>query len=90
MRVRELNDQIKCFCKHTFEEHHHGVVMNPEYADYPLNINGVIGQECEHSQVNGQYFKSKKEKPCMCSNFRPSSWVIQKLVKEWHAKHPRK
>jgi hypothetical protein len=63
--------------------------MNPEYADYPLNIHGVIGEECEHDQVNGDYFVPR-EKACKCMNFRPSSKYVQRLVKEWHEKHPRR
>jgi hypothetical protein len=89
MIVRKMDYDSRCFCGHKFENHHHGCVMNPEYFDYPLNVDGVIGQECEYNQRYGQYFPKRGEKPCRCANFRPSSKYIQQLVKEWHEKHPR-
>lgn len=90
MIVRKLDRNIMCFCKHSFDVHHHGCVQNPEYFDYPLCIEGVIGQECEYNQRYGQYFPKKGEKPCKCNNFRPSSTYIKGLVKAWQAKHPRR
>jgi len=88
MIVRKMDYDSRCFCGHKFEEHHGGCIMNQEYFDYPIQVQGIMGQECEHDQVNGQYFV-KREKACKCSNFRPSSKYIQQLVKEWHEKHPR-
>lgn len=91
MIVRTIDENILCFCKHPWEDHHHGCVMNPEYYDYPLTIRGCIGQECEWNQVNGQYFLRKGEKKyCKCDSFRPSSKYIQRLVKEWQDNHPRR
>ena len=86
--VYNLDENLVCTCGHTWEEHHHGFVMNPEYKDYPLNINSQIAQECEHNQVNGDYFLNKGEKQyCMCSNFKPRARNVQKIVNEWIEKH---
>jgi len=90
MIVREINRDITCTCSHSWEDHHHGCVMNLEYETYPLNIDGCIGQECEYNQRYGVYFPKKGEKPCMCSNFKPRSGYIKKCVKAWIEAHPRK
>jgi hypothetical protein len=88
MRVYRLDENLECKCGHKWGEHHHGCIMNIEYSDYPLNINGLIAQECEHSQTNGEYFYKKGEKEyCMCQNFKPRSKNVQKIVNEWIKKH---
>lgn len=87
VRVYNLDNKLVCTCGHTFEEHHHGIVMNPDYYSHPLCINGVMGQECEHNQVNGEYFMNKGDKTyCMCPNFKPRARNVQKLVDEWRKK----
>jgi hypothetical protein len=89
MIVHKLDENLRCYCKHTWDEHHHGCVMNPEYFEYPLTIMGCIAQECEHNQTNGEWYLNKGEKKyCRCNSFRPSSTYVQKLVKEWREKHP--
>ena len=88
MIVRKMDYDSRCYCGHTFDDHHHGCIMNPEYFDYPIQVNGSMGQECEHDQVNGEYFVSR-EKACKCNNFRPSSAYLQRLKKEWIAKHDK-
>jgi len=90
MIVRQIDRDIIGTCSHSWEDHHHGCVMNLEYETYPLNIDGCIGQECEYNQRYGQYFPKKGEKPCMCSNFKPRSMYIKNLVKAWIEAHPRK
>ena len=88
MIVRKLDRTLMCWCGHDWEEHHHGVVMNKEYFDYPLNIDGCIAQECEHNQVNGEYFLRKGEKTyCECPGFRPRSGYVKNLVKAWRKAH---
>lgn len=84
--VYQLDKNLKCKCGHIWEEHHHGVVMNPKYATYPLTINGLIAQECEHDQVNGQYFVNRA-KACQCNGFKPRALNVQKLVDEWVKKN---
>lgn len=82
--IYNLDEKLKCRCGHTWEEHHHGCVMNQLYATYPLNINGLIAQECEHNQINGEYFLNKGEKKfCKCNGFKPRALNVQKLVDEW-------
>jgi len=88
VRVYKLDENLTCWCGHSWEEHHHGAVMNPQYFDYPLTIGGMIANECEHSQVNGSYFLRKGEKKhCLCNNFKPRARNVQKLVDEWVKKH---
>lgn len=88
MRVYKLDENLECKCGHTWEEHHHGCVLNPEYFDYPLTIRGCIAQECEHNQVNGEYFLNKGEKTyCECSHFKPRSRNVQGILDEWVKKH---
>jgi len=86
MIVRKMEYETLCTCRHTFEEHHGGCIMNPEYFDFPIQVNGVLGQECEHDQVNGQYFV-KREKACKCNNFNPASTYLRKLADEWREEH---
>lgn len=88
MRIYKLDEHLKCRCGHRWEEHHHSCVLNPEYFDYPLNIQGCIAQECEHSQTNGVYFKVKGDKEyCMCNNFVPRARNVMALVNEWRRSH---
>jgi len=91
MRVYALDENLICTCGHKWEEHHHGCVMNPEYFDYPLTIQGLIAQECEHNQVNGEYFMNKGDKKyCKCPGFKPRARNVQKLVDEWNKNHDMK
>lgn len=86
--VYKLDENLVCRCGHLWEEHHHGCVMNPKYDTYPLNITGLIAQECEHNQVNGEYFLNRGEtKYCHCNSFKPRSHNVQKLVDEWVKKN---
>lgn len=84
MRFYALDENLVCRCGHKWKAHHSGAVINPYYATYPLNIQGFIAQECEHNQVNGRYFLNKNEKQyCLCDNFKPKAFNVQKLVDEW-------
>jgi len=86
--VYKIDENLECKCGHTWEDHHHGCVMNPEYFDYPLTIRGCIGQECEYNQRYGQFIPRFGEKEmCECSNFKPKSRNVQKIVNEWVKKH---
>ena len=89
MRVYKLDENLECRCGHIWEEHHHGVVQNPEYFDYPLTINGCIAEECEHNQVNGQYF-GKREETCYCNGFKPRATNVQRILDEWVKKQEEK
>lgn len=88
MRVYKLDENLVCRCGHTWENHHHGCVMNNKYATYPLNLNGLIAQECEYNQMEGYFMPQKGEKTmCKCSSFKPRSHNVQKLVNEWIKTH---
>src|SRR6266436_3305162 len=80
--IYDLDENLVCKCNHIWDNHHQGVVMNPEYADYPLNIHGCIAQECEETQVNGEYF-GKPEDYCDCNHFKPRARKVQELVDAW-------
>lgn len=91
VRVYQLDEHLMCYCGHEWEDHHHGVVMNPEYFDHPLTIRGCMAQECEHNQVNGEYFLNKGEKKyCECPNFKPRARNVQKIVEEWRKNHDKR
>ena len=85
--VYKIDENLICRCGHTWEDHHHGVVMNPLYFDYPLTIRGCIAQECEYNQRYGVYSPKKGEKPCKCNNFKPRAHNVQKIVNEWVKLH---
>lgn len=88
IRVYTIDEHLLCKCDHEWEDHHHGVILNPEYADYPLNIRGCIGQECEYNQFEGYFAPRKDEKiMCTCFSFRPRAINVQKIVAIWNAKH---
>jgi hypothetical protein len=87
VRVYKLDENLVCWCGHTWEDHHHGCVMNPEYFDYPLTIRGCIAQECEYNQRYGVYTPKKGEKACDCPNFKPRAHNVKKLVQEWRKAH---
>jgi hypothetical protein len=88
MRVYKLDENLQCKCGHKWIDHHHGVVQNPEYYDYPLTINGCIGEECEYNQFEGYFSPRHGEKVmCLCNNFKPRSLNVQKLVNQWRKEH---
>lgn len=58
-----------CTCGHTWDDHHHGVVMNPKYQHHPLTYHGVMAQECEATQTNGQWHDDKIEGRCYCGHY---------------------
>jgi hypothetical protein len=64
-----------CTCGHTFDDHHHGVVMNIEplksrNEEYKM-IHGVVGEECEAEQFEGQPLV---ENPCNCQVYKDKGW----------------
>jgi hypothetical protein len=48
-----------CVCGHSFEDHHHGMIMQPQLmidrGDDFRNIDGILGQECEATQFEGMF-----------------------------------
>ena len=83
-----LDETLMCRCGHRWSDHHHGCVMNSEYYDYPLTINGCIAEECEYNQMEGYFAPRKNEKTmCKCPNFKPRAHSVQKLVNEWRKNH---
>ena len=88
MRVYTLDEHLVCVCGHEWDDHHHGVVVNKAYFDYPLTIMGCIGEECEYNQFEGYFAPRHGEKiMCTCSIFKPRARNVQKLVDEWNKKH---
>lgn len=80
---------LKCECGHSWERHHHGCVMNIDYAEYPLALNGVIAQECEQHEVNGNPLLKDMRKACRCGRFKPidKEWI--RRIAQWKANHPK-
>ncbi len=78
-----------CLCKHTWEDHHHGCVLNEDYYGHPLVIRGCMAQECEYNQRYGIYTPKKGEKACKCPNFKPKSKVLQDKVAGWRKSYEK-
>jgi len=49
----------KCVCKHSWDDHHHGCIQNPQCmidrGDDFRNVDGMLGQECEATQFEGMF-----------------------------------
>jgi hypothetical protein len=62
-----------CQCGHSWEDHHHGRIMNP---NCPIEAHergicrGVKAQECEATQVNGEWIVDKENERCYCLHWR--------------------
>ena len=88
MRIYSLDEQLVCTCGHKWANHHHGVVMNKSYVDYPLNIHGLIAEECEYNQRYGYFLPRPGDKTmCTCSLFKPRALNVRKIVAEWNKAH---
>lgn len=65
-----------CTCGHSFEEHHHGVIMNNQAlidrGQEFRNVHGVLGEECEYSQFEGVHMDGKE--PCNCQTYWDINW----------------
>ena len=65
----------KCKCGHSFEDHHHGVVVNPSALERQgrshENIEGLLGEECEHDQYHD---KAHCDNPCLCQKYDDVNW----------------
>lgn len=77
-----------CVCNHRWENHHRGCVMNPLYFEHPLTIDGLMAQECEEHQTNGEYSVPYDE-ACHCPSFKPKSKRIKDQVKQWEQRNKR-
>ena len=60
-----------CICGHSFDEHHLGMVLNPEYLQQTGEF--YIPEECEHYGFNetGGLDKDGKEH---CFKYRDEKW----------------
>lgn len=72
-----------CLCKHTWEDHHHGCVMNPKYFDHPLTFTGMIAQECEATQTNGDWHSDDESERCYCSTYHPDNLELIRAAFEY-------
>lgn len=84
-KIKDLSEYSMpdCLCGHTWEDHHHGCVMNMAYEDYPLNFRGCIAQECEATQTNGSWHTDKIEDRCYCQGYDCSNMEIAKAAKKF-------
>lgn len=74
-----------CTCGHSWEDHHHGCIMNPEFPGecHPFGIcRGVTGDECEATQFEGRYTGLKGGKMCVCQGYAN----CETLLMPWQAK----
>lgn len=70
-----------CLCGHTWDDHHHGCVMNPDYYDSPMTFQGLMAQECEATQTNGDWHSEDPADHCHCSNYEPNDFDLIKASK---------
>jgi hypothetical protein len=69
---REHKPPKDCLCGHSWEDHHHGCIMNPKVPseDHKRGIcRGVMAQECEATQVNGEWLV-EDDLRCYCGQWR--------------------
>lgn len=78
-----------CICGHSFDYHHGNCIMRREFELYPLNFGGLLGGECEFSEVNGINTKPIEER-CYCGNYTPRSLKIQIAAQEFMNQYHRK
>ena len=61
----------KCICGHSWQDHHHGCIMNPAYPteNHKRGVcSGLMAQECEATQINGEWLVPKKDR-CYCPQY---------------------
>lgn len=72
VQIEEHKEPPDCQCGHSWESHHHSIIMNPAYPteDHTQGIcNGVGAEECEETQSNGEWLVEKEEDLCRCGNY---------------------
>jgi len=71
-----------CICGHHFDDHHHGVIARPQILEEEnrsfQNVGGLLGQECERTEVNGMRIR-EDEPPCSCSLYWDRGWPPRKI-----------
>lgn len=71
-----------CVCGHDFDDHHHGIIMNPQAlinaGQSYRNIHGVLGEECEATQFEGQHIPGTVY--CNCSSYWDTGWPKEERV----------
>lgn len=63
-----------CICGHSFDDHHHGAILNPKGLAPWRNVNGWLGEECEATQVHGYAIVPATEPLCFCETYRDKGW----------------
>lgn len=69
-----------CTCGHSFDMHHHSMILAPEIlgarGEEYRNVSGVMGQECEHSWLNGQPMHefTESDPECTCGFYQDKEW----------------
>jgi len=62
----------KCICTHKWQDHHLGIIMNPNFPTEDHNrgiCGGLKAQECEATQVNGEWLVPEKKR-CYCPSYK--------------------
>lgn len=68
-----------CICGHDWIEHHLSVLLSPqvllnvEVGQGFRNRDGLIGQECEHSMLNGERI-NEQDPECKCKSYWDQAW----------------
>lgn len=87
---RQTTKQLpKCLCGHSWNDHHHGFVLNPAYADDPLTHKGIRAQECEATQTNGEWHSDDPKKHCYCDSYVPNDWQLVRRAYRFHLTRER-
>ena len=63
----------KCVCGHSWDDHHHGMVLNPKFIDDYRVVDGCLGEECEATQLHGVVIKTPE---CHCPTYWDIGWGI--------------
>ena len=61
-----------CTCGHSWEDHHHSCIMYPNVPeeDHKRGIcRGVFAEECEATQINGEWIVPEKDR-CYCRQYK--------------------
>jgi hypothetical protein len=69
--MREHQEPPRCTCGCKWEDHHHSYIMNSEVPseahDYGI-CRGCAAQECESTQVNGEWLVPENKR-CYCPKY---------------------
>lgn len=72
-KVSMHEDPPNCQCGHSWDNHHHGCIVNPAYCEYTDShmygtCGGLAAQECEWTELNGERIR-ENEPECLCGSY---------------------